>query len=75
MIKIMTEFCKVLVHYQTNGILQTVDFGGDVLTNQREFLAQCAMKNGCSQFERLSGLSHRPGGLHLLMNLTVVYCS
>ncbi|XP_041357523.1 LOW QUALITY PROTEIN: uncharacterized protein LOC121374491 [Gigantopelta aegis] len=44
-------------------------FGGDVLTNERAYSAQLAMLNGKTDFERLTGVVHRPEGLHRMMNL------
>ncbi len=76
MINIMTEVHRLLVprdHNEHPNILETVDFGGDVLTNERAASAQAAMSNGNSSFENLRGLNHRPGGLHLLMNFTMVF--
>lgn len=53
-------------------VLEHTEFAGDVLTTERAFAAQCDMSNGLSSYERLSGCNYRPGGLHLVMNLTGV---
>ena len=53
-------------------IVEKIDFAGDVLTNERAVGAQNAMLNGDTDYERLSGVNHRPGGLHAVMNLVLV---
>ena len=48
-------------------------FGGDVLTNERAYSAQQAMMNGATDYDRLTGVIHRPEGLHRMMNLLLVF--
>ena len=75
MIKIMTELHKLFVPKDAckhPNILEHVNFCGDVLTNERSTSAQSAMANGISDYEKLKGFIPRPGGLHLLMNFTMV---
>lgn len=75
MIKIMQQLHSTFVPRNNDEhpeVLESVDFAGDVLTNKRAFAAQISMRNGSSSFENLSGLNHRPGGLHIIMNLTLV---
>ena len=55
-------------------VLEKTEFAGDVLTTERAFNAQMSMGNGCSSYENLSGLNYRPGGLHTLMNIDMVFC-
>jgi hypothetical protein len=54
-------------------IIKKVVFGGDVLTNERAYSAQLAMLNGETEMDALSGVIHRPEGLHRMMNLLLVY--
>lgn len=75
MIKVMRELHNTFVPRDNAvppNIIHSVDFAGDVLTTERAFAAECALRNGLSDFDRLCGLNYRPGGLHILMNLTVV---
>jgi hypothetical protein len=43
-------------------------FGGDVLTNS----AQLAKLNHATDYDKLTGVIHRPEGLHRMMNLLLV---
>lgn len=55
-------------------VRQQVNLEGDVLTCERGATAQEALRNhGTTDFERMDGFAHRPGGLHRLMNLYQVY--
>ncbi len=57
-------------------LIQRKVFGGDVLTNERAYTAQLAMVNhGESDFDRMTGVIHRPEGLHRMMNLFLVFLS
>lgn len=49
-------------------ISEPVVFGGDVLTNERDFGAQLPMFNNKSEIENLWGVIQRPEGLHRQMN-------
>ena len=49
-------------------VIEPITFGGDVLTNERAYSAQTAVRNGQTSYEKLMGLVHRPEGLHILMN-------
>lgn len=77
MINVMKKIHSVFVprDKDTNCILDSVDFAGDdVLTNERALSAQESMMNrGASDYDQLTGLNHRSGGLHLQMNLTAVW--
>lgn len=77
---------SILENIHTNYIPRTDDdnpsvikatvFGGDELTNEIAYLAQLAMLNGQTDFERLRdllGVVHRPEGLHRMMNLLLVF--
>lgn len=76
------DMITILEHIHDNYIPRTNDespsvikkkvFGGDVLTNERAYSAQLAMLNGNSDYERLTGVIHRPEGLHRMMNLLLV---
>ncbi len=76
MINIMKEVRSVFVPRDSSehpSVLDTTEFAGDVLTNERSLSAQeCMMNNAASSYEKLLGLNYRPGGLHTLMNLHVV---
>ncbi|VDI74704.1 Hypothetical predicted protein [Mytilus galloprovincialis] len=73
------DMITILEHIHANFIPRTDDenpsvikkkvFGGDVLTNERAYSAQLAMLNGTTDYERLTGVIHRPEGLHRMMNL------
>ena len=54
-------------------VIKNKVFGGDVLTNERAYTAQLAMLNGETESERLTGVIHRPEGLHRMMNLLLVF--
>lgn len=79
------DMITILEHIHANYIAKTDEenpsviqkkvFGGDVLTNERAYSAQLAMLNGNTDFERLTGVIHRPEGLHRMMNLLLVYQS
>ena len=71
-IEIMKNLHETYVPRRDGEILATTELAGDVLTNERAFSAQINMMNGDNSFQRLAGFNHRPGGLHLLMNLTTV---
>lgn len=76
------DMITILEHIHANFIPRTDDenpsvikkkvFGGDVLTNERAYSAQLAMLNGTTDYERLTGVIHRPEGLHRMMNLLLV---
>lgn len=79
----MEEMISILQHIHENYIPHTDDkptlcysekkvFGGDVQTNERAYSAQLAMLNGQSDHFRLSGVVHRPEGLHRIMNFLLV---
>lgn len=78
------DMISILEHIHHNFIPHTHDdhpnvlrkkvFGGDVLTNERAYAAQLAMMNGATDFEKISGVTHRPEGLHRMMNLCLVTC-
>lgn len=71
-IEIMKDLHNTYVPRKNGDILHTTELAGDVLTNERAFGAQMNMMNASNSFDRLSGFSHRPGGLHLQMALTMV---
>lgn len=76
------EMISILEHVHEHYIAHTEDdpplvverkvFGGDVLTNERAYSAQLAMMNCPSDFSKLSGVIHRPEGLHRMMNFLLV---
>lgn len=48
------------------------------MTNERAYNVQVAMLNGMSDFDQIAWVTHRPKGLHRLMNLYLVtghFCS
>jgi hypothetical protein len=47
------------IHYITRKV-----FGGDVLTNERAYSTQLAMLNHATDYDKLTGVIHRPEGLH-----------
>ena len=78
------DMISILEHVHEHYVAKTDDefprvverkvFGGDVLTNERAFGAQEAMRNmKKSDYERLQGVVTRPEGLHRMMNFLVVY--
>lgn len=73
MITILQRIHHLAVPHVDNETPERIVFGGDVLTNERAFSAQEAMQNVPSEFESLSGLIHRPEGLHREMNFLLVY--
>lgn len=73
MISILQRIHHLAVPHVDNETPERIVFGGDVLTNERAFSAQEAMQNVPSEFESLSGLIHRPEGLHREMNFLLVY--
>lgn len=76
------DMISILEHIHRNYIPHTAEdqphvikkkvFWGDVLTNERAYSAQLAMLNGATDFEQISGVIHRPEGLHRMMNLCLV---
>ncbi|KAK3099437.1 hypothetical protein FSP39_004353 [Pinctada imbricata] len=76
------DMISILEHIHKEYIPMTMDesrkvikkkvFGGDVLTNERAYSAQLAMLNGSSDSDRLTGVIHRPEGLHRMMNLCLL---
>ena len=65
---------KYIAHTEVDNanVIKKKVFGGDVLTNERAYSAQLAMLNGEADYQRLTGIVHRPEGLHRMMNLLLV---
>jgi hypothetical protein len=75
MIRILRELHSAFVPRPDDkhpDVCEHVDFAGNVLTTERAFAAQCAMANGQGSYDSLAGMNFRPGGLHLVMNFSVV---
>lgn len=64
MITILQKVHHLAVPHIDSETHERIVFGGDVLMNERAFSAQEAMQSVPSEFESLSGLIHRPEGLH-----------
>lgn len=64
-IKIVNRVHDMFVPTDSQGnVAEPCAFTGDVLTNERAFSAQQALRNGKTGRERGAGLLHRPEGLH-----------
>jgi len=73
MIKILQKVHELIVPHVDKTASDKVVFGGDVLTNERAFSAQSAMQNHYNDIDSLTGIVHRPEGLHREFNfLTVI---
>jgi hypothetical protein len=81
MIKILQKVHELIVPHIDKTALDKVVFGGDVLTNERAFSAQSAMQNHYNDIDSLTGIVHRPEGLHrefnflTVMDLSIVFIS
>ena len=58
--------------YDDPVVIKRKVFGGDVLTNERAYSDQLAKLNHATDYDRLTGVIHRPEGLHRMMNLLLV---
>ena len=76
------DMISIMQHIHEHYVAHTMDakpivveqkvFGGDVLTTERTFSAQQAMKNAKNDYLDLSGVVPRPEGLHRMMNFLMV---
>ncbi len=75
MIRIMKRLMEFVPHTHVvhPSVRTKITLEGDVLTCERAFAAQKAMQNGATDYERLDGFAHRPGGLHRAMNMYQVH--
>ncbi len=53
-------------------VVERIVLGGDQLTNERAFSGQDALLNADNASDSCGGISHRPEGLHRLMNFLMV---
>lgn len=72
MIEILQQIQNLDVPHINGNVTQKVDFGGDVLTNERAFSAQMVMQNNKTDVDKLTGVIHRPEGLHKQFNSLLV---
>ena len=75
MIEIMKDLHNIYVPSSPGehpDVLHKIELAGDTITNERAFGVQTDMMNSHSSFDKLAVFNHRSGGLHLIMNLTMV---
>lgn len=71
MIEILQNVHTLVPHIDGK-VVEKIVFGGDVLTNERAFTAQSAMQNNLTDTSKLTGILHRPEGLHRQFNFLLV---
>lgn len=72
MTEILKQVHNLAVPHSDGKVIEKIVFGGDVLTNEGAFSAQAAMQNNETDTERLTGVIHRPEGLHRHLAMTLV---
>ena len=72
MIEILQKVHTLAVPNIDGKVVNKVVFGRDVLTNERAFTARSAMQNNLTEMNKLTGVTHRPEGLHRQFNCLLV---